>query len=62
MLAQIMFLIYVSDMPEGINSYISLFADDAKLMKEIRDERDCKELQKDIGKIYIYGLKHGKWN
>ncbi len=32
-LSPIMFLIYVNDMPEGINSYISLFADDAKLIK-----------------------------
>ncbi len=39
-------------MPEGMNSYISLFADDATLMKQIKSQRDCEELQKDIDKIY----------
>ena len=29
-LASIIFLVYVNDMPEGVSSYISLCADDAK--------------------------------
>ena len=33
-LAPIMFLIYVNDMKEVVSSYISLFADDAKLLKK----------------------------
>ena len=32
-LVPIMFLVYVNDMTEGVRSYISLFADDAKTMK-----------------------------
>ena len=32
-LAPITFLVYVNDMIEGVSSYISLFADDAKKMK-----------------------------
>ena len=32
-LAPIMFLVYANDMTEGVSSYISLFADDAKTMK-----------------------------
>ncbi len=47
-LAPIMFLIFVNDMPQGINSYISLFPDDAKLQKRIQREEDCKVLQKDL--------------
>ncbi len=39
-------------MTEGINSYMSLFADNAKLMREIKDQRDCEELQNGINKIY----------
>ena len=34
-LASIMFLIYINDMTEGVSSYISLFADDAKLLRKI---------------------------
>ena len=44
-LAPIMILIYVNDMTEGVSSYISLFADDAKLLRKIRNHKICKELQ-----------------
>ena len=48
-----MFLAYVNDMIQGVSSYISLFADDAKLLRQIRNHKDCKELHSsDINKIY----------
>ena len=55
-LAPIMFLIYVNDMTEGVSSYISLFADDAKLIRKIRNHKDCEELQNDINKIYEWSI------
>ena len=39
-------------MTEGVSSYISLFADDAKLLRKIGNYKDCEELQIDINKIY----------
>ncbi len=39
-------------MTEGINSYMSLFADDAKLMREIKNHGDREELQNDVNKIF----------
>ena len=51
-LTSITFLIYVNDMTEGVSSYISLFADDAKLLRKIGNHKDCEELQNDINKIY----------
>ena len=39
-------------MTEGVSSYISLFADDAKLFRKIRNHKNCEELQNDINKIY----------
>ena len=57
MLAPIKFQIYVNDMQEGLKSYINLFADDAKLLKVIKSQEDCKELQKDIDKIHEWSLK-----
>ena len=36
-LVSIMFLVYVSDMTEAVSSYLSLFADDAKLLRKIRN-------------------------
>ena len=35
-------------MTEGISSYISFFADDAKLLRKIGNDKDCEELQNDI--------------
>ncbi len=39
-------------MIEDLNSYINLFANDAKIIKIIKDENDCNELQKNIDEIH----------
>ena len=57
MLAPIIFLIYINDMTDGLNSYVNLFADDAKLMRRVKDQRDCEELQGDLDKIYEWTWK-----
>ncbi len=31
---------------------MSLFADDAKLMREIKNQRDCEELQNYVNKVF----------
>ncbi|MCP3680120.1 MAG: reverse transcriptase family protein, partial [Gammaproteobacteria bacterium] len=51
-LGPIMFVVYVNDMVQGVESYISLFADDAKIMKKIEDTGSQEGLQKDLNKIY----------
>ena len=56
-LAPIMFQIYINDMNEGLESYINMFADDAKLLKVIKSQKDCQDLQKDIDKIHEWSLK-----
>lgn len=42
--------IYRNGIPEGVTSYMSLFADDAKL-KRIRNEEYCEKVQNDIDKL-----------
>lgn len=42
----IIVLVYVNDMPEGVGSYISILADNAKLLRRIKSEADCKEMLK----------------
>ncbi len=56
-LAPILFLVYINDMPEGISSYMSLFADDAKLQRPIKTTKDCEALQKDLDKIWEWSKK-----
>ena len=46
-----MFQIYVNDMQCGMTSYMNMFADDAILMKVIKNTEDCSELQSDIDKM-----------
>ncbi len=47
-----MFAIYVNDMMEGMDSYMSLFADDAKLMGKVERTEDCEALQGDLNVIW----------
>ena len=46
-----MILIYVNDLPKGLSNYISFFADDAKLLRKVNSQEDCKKLQEDLNKI-----------
>ena len=39
-------------MPEGVKSYMNMFADDAKIMRRVRNMDDCNMLQRDLDKIY----------
>ena len=51
-LGPIMFLIYVNDMPVGIDSYMNMFADDTKIMRRVKNMEDCNKLQEDLDRIY----------
>ena len=51
-LAPVMFLVCANDMTEEVNSYTSLFADDAKLLRKIESKDDCEHLQKDLDNIH----------
>ena len=33
-----LFIIFINDMPESVESFINMFADDAKLFAEVEDE------------------------
>ena len=50
-LAPIMFAVYINDMVENVTSYASLFADDAKILRKVKDMEDCEELQRDLDKV-----------
>ncbi len=46
-----MFVIYVNDINEEIDSYMNLFVNDAKLMRRVENADDCMVLQDDLNKI-----------
>lgn len=51
-LAPVMFAVYINDMVDGVSSYVSLFADDAKLLRKVRCDKDCELLQEDLDRIW----------
>ena len=56
-LAPVMFAIYINDIAEDLESYTSLFADDAKILKRVKKREDCDLLQEDLNKIYKWSKK-----
>ena len=56
-LAPIMFAIYINDMDMGVDSYMSFFADDAKLLRKVTTERYCETLQEDLDKLWEWSQK-----
>ena len=51
-LGPILFLVYVIDIEVGINSKVSCFADDTRIMRAITEIDDVHDLQADLANIY----------
>ena len=56
-LGPLMFLLYVNDIGEGVNSEVKLFADDCLLYRTIESESDTKQLQEDLSKMTEWSKK-----
>ena len=53
-LGLILFLIFINDLPENINSTVRLFADDCVLYRNIRRSEDQQLLQDDLEKMALW--------
>ena len=51
----ILFIIFVNDMPNVINSMLLMFADDTKLYRTIDSPQDHTALQHDIDQLCAWG-------
>ena len=47
----LLFLIFINDLKEGIQSKLSIFADDTKIMHIVDTEEEIKELEEDLRKL-----------
>lgn len=46
-----MFAAYINDMTEGVNSDVSLFADDVKLHRKVKRDKDYQAMYLDLNRI-----------
>jgi hypothetical protein len=58
-LGPVLFTIYVSDIPQRLDNFISLFADDTKLYSIIEHSEDSDSLQEDLNNIQDWANKMG---
>ena len=60
-LAPIMFIIYINDLGTHISpdSYLNMFADNAKMQRQVKTEDSCLSLQNDIVKLFEWSCT---WN
>jgi len=50
-LAPLLFVCYINDMPDTVTSFIYLYADDTKMFRQVNDESDIVALQNDLDKL-----------
>ena len=57
-IAALLFVIYINDLPDDIKSYLYLFADDCKFFREIKTVEDLRSCRKTLIH-YTNGRKYG---
>ena len=56
-LGPLLFILYVNDLPSQVSSFCKLFADDAKLYKDLQNLEDFEVIQNDIDKLCQWTIK-----
>ena len=55
-LGPILFLIYVNDILETVNSNVKMFADDTKIFRTLKNKTDCEILQADLNNLSAWSI------
>ena len=58
-LGPLLFLVFINDLPDCVQSRVRLFADDCVLYRQIKDQNDCTILQHDLEELAAWEKKWG---
>ena len=56
-LGPILFVIFINDLPEGIKSWCTMYADDTKISSPVENEEDRDTLQEDLDRLVAWADK-----
>ena len=56
-LGPVLFVIFINDLPDVVQGFVEMFADDTKLFRSIRTEADCVKMQDDIDSLDEWSRK-----
>jgi len=59
-LGPILFLIYINDLDNGVQSWILKFADDTKIFSAVNSDPDRTRLQNDLNNLLKWAVTSGK--
>ena len=55
--APVLFLCYINDLPENVSSTVRLYADDVMIYNTIHSKEDCLMLQEDLNSLQLWANK-----
>ena len=58
----LLFLLYINDLPDNVQSSVRLFADDALLYGIVASDADCDPIQSDLRRLESWQSVIGKWS
>ena len=62
-LGPVMFLLYISDISDNVNSCIKIYVDDTKASQTVKNSEDVETMQEDLNKLYKWSkLNNMKFN